>query len=138
MLSPQGCQSRPHLTDFLYSPARGPSTCQDALCLNATMKPGSVRKGFLDCVSCQKLSIHRLRRVSSSSHKASKQGEREIGGSVEDEGGEGWGAAGTGSLSGNSSTCHHNCMLLKSVRHRCLSSAGKLEAKQQRQLQQQQ
>lgn len=62
----------------------------------------------------------------------------------EEEEGDGGGGLGcctirTGSLSGNSSTCHHDCMLLKSMRQGCLSSAGKLEAKQQQQrLEQQQ
>lgn len=59
------------------------------------------------------------------------------GGGEGKDGGVGCGTIGTGSVSGNSSTCHHNCMLLESVRQGRLGSAGKLEEKQQRQLEQQ-
>lgn len=43
----------------------------------------------------------------------------------------------TGSLSGNSHTCHRSCALLKSVRQRCLCSAGTLQEELQQQLEQQ-
>lgn len=45
--------------------------------------------------------------------------------------------AGTGSLSGNPHTCHRSCALLKSVRQRCLCSAGTLQEELQQQLEQQ-
>lgn len=44
---------------------------------------------------------------------------------------------GTGSLSGNSHTCHHSCALLKSVRQRCLCSAGTPQKELQQHLEQQ-
>lgn len=96
-------------------------------------------EGFFSIVChVRKLSIHRLRRVSSSSHKASKERERGERRKWRGMGvgvvGVGCTTIGTGDLSGNSSTCHHSCMSLKSVRHGCLDSAGKLEVRQQQQL----
>lgn len=131
MPPPRRCQSRAPLADSPGSPVKGPSACQRTR-LSAAAKPGSVRKGF--SVACHVRSAASTDYGGCHHHPTRLQ--RVSGGA----GGRlvGCCTAGTGSLSGNSSTCHHGCMLVKSVRQGCLGSAGRLEAKRQQQLGRQQ
>lgn len=118
----------------LFSCERPFHLAEDAPCLNATMKPGSVGKGFSiachvrSCASTDYGGCHHPTRL----QRVRERNGVGVGGV--------WGGTGfcfsigTGSSSGNSSTCHHDCMLLKSVRQGRLCSAGGLQATQQQPL----